>query len=49
MQNSGVENVISDLCMFLHREIFLAEGAFFDKNGMLAEFPQLYTYERFAV
>jgi hypothetical protein len=49
MQNGGVDNVISDLCMFLRREIFPVEGAFFDKNMMLAEFPQLCTYERFVV
>jgi hypothetical protein len=49
MQNGGVDNVISDLCMFLRREIFHIEGAFFDKNGTLAEFPQLCTYERHAV
>jgi hypothetical protein len=36
MQNSGVNNVISDICMFLCREIFHVEGAFFNKNGMLA-------------
>jgi hypothetical protein len=49
MQNGGVDNVISDLCMFLRREIFHIEGAFFDKNGTLAEFPQLCTYERHVV
>jgi hypothetical protein len=49
MQIGGVDNVILDLCMFLRREIFYVEGAFFDKNGALAEFPQLCTYERFVV
>jgi hypothetical protein len=49
MQNSGVDNVILDLCMFLRREIFHIEGASFDKNETLAEFPQLCTYERFVV
>jgi hypothetical protein len=49
MQNGGVDIVISDLCMFLRREIFHVEGAFFDKNGTLAEFPQLCTYERHAI
>jgi hypothetical protein len=49
MQNGGVNNVISDMCMFLHREILHVDGSFFDKNVMLAEFPQLCTYERFAM
>jgi hypothetical protein len=49
MQVSGVNNVISDLCMFLHREIFLAQGDFFDKNGTLVEFLQLCNYERFDI
>jgi hypothetical protein len=49
IQNSGVDNVILDICMFLRREIFHVEGAFFDKNETLAEFPQLCTYERFVV
>jgi hypothetical protein len=49
MQNGGVDNVISDICMFLRREIFHAEGAFFDKDGALVvRFPQLCTYERYA-
>jgi hypothetical protein len=48
MQKGGVNNVISDICTFLRREIFHIEGAFFDKIGTLAEFPQLCNYERFA-
>jgi hypothetical protein len=35
--------------MFLHREIFNTQGRFFDKNSTLAEFPQLYNYERFGL
>jgi hypothetical protein len=49
MQVSGVNDVISNLCMFLRREIFHAQGDFFDKNGTLAEFLQLYNYERFGI
>jgi hypothetical protein len=49
MQNGGVNNIISDICLFLHHEIFHVEGAFFDKNVTLAEFPQLCTYERLSV
>jgi hypothetical protein len=49
MQNGGVDNIISDICMLLRREIFHVEGAFFDKNEMLVEFPQICTYERFSV
>jgi hypothetical protein len=49
MQNGGVNNVISDICTFLHSEIFHVNSAFFDKTGMLAEFPQLCNYERFIV
>jgi hypothetical protein len=49
MQNGGVNNVISDICMFLPREIFHVDGTFFDKTGMLVYFPQLCTYERFVV
>jgi hypothetical protein len=30
-------------------EIFHVDDAFFDKTGMLAEFPQLCNYERFAI
>jgi hypothetical protein len=46
MQKNGVDHVISDMCMFLHREIFNAQGRLFDKNDTLAEFPQLCNYER---
>jgi hypothetical protein len=49
MQKNGVDHVISDMCMFLRREIFNAQERFFDKNGTLAEFPQLYNYERFGL
>jgi hypothetical protein len=49
MQKSGVGHVISDICMFLHREVFHTQGRFFDKNGTLAEFPQLCLYERFGI
>jgi hypothetical protein len=35
--------------MFLHREVFNAEGRFFNKNGTLAEFPQLCLYQRFGI
>jgi hypothetical protein len=49
MQNGGVDNVILDICMFLRCEIFHIDGVFFNKNGTLAEFPQLHTYERFVV
>jgi hypothetical protein len=49
MQKSEVNHVISDMCMFLHREVFHAQRRFFDKNGTLAEFPQLCLYERFGI
>jgi hypothetical protein len=49
MQKGGVNNVISDICTFLHHEIFHVDGAFFDKTRTLAEFPQLSNYERFAL
>jgi hypothetical protein len=49
MQKGGVDNVIADIYTFLHCEIFHVDGAFFDKTGTLAEFPQLYHYERFAL
>jgi hypothetical protein len=48
MQKGGVDNVILDICMFLRHDIFHVGGAFFDKTGTLAEFPQLCNYERFA-
>jgi hypothetical protein len=41
MQKSGVDHGISDICMFLRREAFNAQGRFFDKNGTL--------YERFGI
>jgi hypothetical protein len=44
-----VDNVIADICIVLRREIFHVDGAFFDKTGTLAEFPQLCRYERFAL
>jgi hypothetical protein len=47
MQVSGVNDVILDL--FLRREIFHAQGDFFDKNDTLTEFPQLCNYERFGI
>jgi hypothetical protein len=49
MQKGGVDNVIADISTFLRREIFYVDSAFFDKTGMLAEFPQFYNYERFAL
>jgi hypothetical protein len=49
MQKSGVDHVISDMCMFLCREVFNIEERFFDKSGTLAEFPQLCLYERFGI
>jgi hypothetical protein len=49
MQKGGVDNIISDICMFLRCEIFHVDGAFFDKTETLAKFPQLYNYERFAL
>jgi hypothetical protein len=49
MHVSGVNDVISDLCMFLRYEIFHAQGDFFDKNNTLTEFPQLCNYERFNI
>jgi hypothetical protein len=47
MQKNGVDHIISDMCMFLRREIFNAQGRFFDKNDILAEFPQLCNYKIF--
>jgi hypothetical protein len=49
MQKGVVDNVISDICTFLSREIFHVDGAFFDKTGTLAEFFQLCHDERFAL
>jgi hypothetical protein len=49
MQKNGVNHVISEMCMFLRREIFNAQGRVFDKNGTLVEFPQLCNYERFGL
>jgi hypothetical protein len=49
MKKGGVHNVISDICIFLHREIFHVDDAFFDKTGTLAEFPQLCNNEIFAL
>jgi hypothetical protein len=49
MQKGGVNNVIADICTFLRHKIFHVDGAFFDKAGTLAEFPQLCNYERFAL
>jgi hypothetical protein len=47
IQKNGVNHVISDMRLFLRREIFNVQGRFFDKNGTLAKFPQLCNYERF--
>jgi hypothetical protein len=49
MQNGGVDNVILNICTFLHREIFCIDGAFFNKTGTLAEFPHLCHYDIFAL
>jgi hypothetical protein len=49
MQKSKVDHVIFDMCMFLHHEVFHAQGRFFDKNDTLAEFPELCLYERFGI
>jgi hypothetical protein len=49
MQKNRINHVISDMCMFLHCEIFNAQGRFFDKNDTLVEFPQLYNYEIFGL
>jgi hypothetical protein len=49
MQKSVVDHVISDMCMFLHCEVFNAKGRFFDKNDILEEFSQLCSYERFGI
>jgi hypothetical protein len=42
MQNGGVDNVISDICTFLRRDIFHVDSIFFDKIGRIF-------YEIFAV
>jgi hypothetical protein len=47
MQNNRVDHVISNMCIFLRREIFNAQGRLFDKNDTLVEFSQLCNYERF--
>jgi hypothetical protein len=49
MQKSGVNHVISDMCIFLHHEVFNVEGRFFNENSTLAELPQLCLYERFGI
>jgi hypothetical protein len=49
MQKGGVDNIIANICTLLRREIFHVDGALFDKTGMLAEFPQLCHYKRFAL
>jgi hypothetical protein len=49
MQKNRVDHVISNMCMFLHREIFNAQGILFDKNDILAEFSQLCNYEKFGL
>jgi hypothetical protein len=36
MHKGGVDNVISDICTFFHREIFHVDDTFFDKTGTLA-------------
>jgi hypothetical protein len=38
MQKGGLDNVITDICTFLHREIFHVDGTFFNKTGTLMEF-----------
>jgi hypothetical protein len=49
MQRGGVDNIISSIYTFLRHKIFHADGALFNKTGTLAEFPQLYRYERFTL
>jgi hypothetical protein len=49
MQKRESTMFISDMCMFLRREVFHVEGRFFEKNGTLAEFPQLCLNERFGI
>jgi hypothetical protein len=48
IQNGELDNVISDICIFLCREIFHIEGSFFNRNET-SEFPELCTYVRFSV
>jgi hypothetical protein len=49
MQKTGVDHIISNMCMFLRHRVFNAQARFFDKNDTLAEFPQLFLYERFDI
>jgi hypothetical protein len=49
MQKNRVDHIISDMYMFLRREIFNAQGRFFGKNDTLLEFLQLCNYERFGI
>jgi hypothetical protein len=49
MQMSGVDHIISDMCMFLRCEAFNVKGRFFNKNDTIAEFPQLCRYQRFDI
>jgi hypothetical protein len=41
IQKGEVDNIISDICRFLRREIFYVDDSFFDKTKTLAEFLQL--------
>jgi hypothetical protein len=36
MQKSGVNDVISNMCMFLRREVFNAEGRFFNNSRVFS-------------
>jgi hypothetical protein len=47
MQKNKINHIISDMRMFLRREIFNAQQRFFDKNDTLVEFFPLCNYERF--
>ena len=49
MNKFGIDHIISDMCTFLRREVFYIDGLFFDKEGPVAEFPQLFMYERFRI
>ena len=49
MNKFGIDHIISDMCTFLRREVFHIDGLFFDKEGPVAEFPQLFMYERFGI